>query len=178
MALESLNYDHSTQNQKLHQAVVTVWFRKKSPKQFVFILPLAIWPKLYGLYYMGHIILAIYMTILGTIFVLILFSKPRLLRSMIFEFRLVELLRLLKRRFEPDFKPIEKIKRGFWAEPKNNRALFFQKIRHRPKNIKNLIQCSQQIYILSLIRYKKDIRPYLKIVTKNLNPHAVEIWNF
>ena len=44
---------------------------------------------------------------------LILFSKPRLLRSMIFEFRLVELLRLLKRRFEPDFKPIEKIKRGF-----------------------------------------------------------------
>ena len=62
---------------------------------------------------MGHIILAICMAILGTIFVLILFSKPRLLRSMIFEFRLVELLRLLKRRFEPDFKPIEKIKRGF-----------------------------------------------------------------
>ena len=31
MALESWNYDHSTQNRKLHQAVVTVWFRKKSP---------------------------------------------------------------------------------------------------------------------------------------------------
>ena len=31
MALESLNYNHSTQNRKLHQAVVTVWYRKKSP---------------------------------------------------------------------------------------------------------------------------------------------------
>ena len=26
-----LNYDHSTQNRKLHQVVVTVCFRKKSP---------------------------------------------------------------------------------------------------------------------------------------------------
>ena len=31
VALESSNYDHSTQNRKLHQAVVTVWFRKVSP---------------------------------------------------------------------------------------------------------------------------------------------------
>ena len=30
VALESLNYDHSTQNQKLHQTVVKVCFRKKS----------------------------------------------------------------------------------------------------------------------------------------------------
>ena len=32
MALESEDYDHSTQNRKLHQAVVTVWFKKNTPK--------------------------------------------------------------------------------------------------------------------------------------------------
>ena len=133
---------------------------------------------------MGYIIWVISywpynIAILGTHFMLILFWRPRLLGSMIFEFRLVELLRLLKRRFEPDFKPIEKIKRGFWAEPKNNRALFFQKIRHRPKNIKNLIQCSQQIYILSLIRYKNIFilisKLSRKILTRTLS--KFEIFN-
>ena len=36
MALESWNYDHSTQNRKLHQTVVTVCFRKKSPLTVTF----------------------------------------------------------------------------------------------------------------------------------------------
>ena len=39
-APESWNYNHSTQNRKLHQAVVTVCFRKKSPLTFFFIVPL------------------------------------------------------------------------------------------------------------------------------------------
>ena len=55
MALESWNYDHSTQNWKLHQAVLTVWFRKNHPKQFVFILPLLYhftcsWPIVFNIY--------------------------------------------------------------------------------------------------------------------------------
>ena len=36
VALESLNYDHSTQNQKLHQTVVIVCSRKKSPLTVTF----------------------------------------------------------------------------------------------------------------------------------------------
>ena len=36
MALESWNYDHLTQNRKLHQNVVTVCFRKKSPLTVTF----------------------------------------------------------------------------------------------------------------------------------------------
>ena len=36
VALESLNYDHSTQNRKLHQTVVTVCFWKKSPLTVTF----------------------------------------------------------------------------------------------------------------------------------------------
>ena len=44
-ALESWNNDHSTQNRKLHQAIVTVCFRKNHPSQFVFILPLEVCQK-------------------------------------------------------------------------------------------------------------------------------------
>ena len=42
VALESWNYDHSTSTRKIHQAVVTVYFRKRSSLT-VFILPVLIW---------------------------------------------------------------------------------------------------------------------------------------